>query len=247
MTAVNRPKKRSPLRRSPLRNPGQSIEERIDEVQSDRPLLPLVGALFLVAVAALEWWRHITNDPPRPAVVSVLALLALAFVARRFFSVRSEIRKLRLGLDGEKFVAQYLEANRRDGWRLLNDLPGTGFNVDHVLVSPRGVFAIETKTVSKPHRGDAKVVFDGNRIVVNGQVPDRDPLVQARASRDWVRSILEDTTSRKFPVRGVVIYPGWYVERAGGARASEAWVLNERRSRPSSSAKRWSCLLRTWR
>ncbi|MGH9203369.1 MAG: nuclease-related domain-containing protein [Vicinamibacterales bacterium] len=221
-------KKRSPLRHGPLRNPGQSIEERIEEVATDRLLLPLVGALFLCAVAALEWWRLVTDSPPQPVVVTVLALIAIAFVARRFVVVWREIKMLRLGLEGEKAVAQYLEANRRDGWRLLNDVPGTGFNVDHVLVTPRGVFAIETKTISKPSRGESKVVFDGEQVLVNGLVPDRDPVVQARASRDWIRSILEDTTGKRFPVKAVVLYPGWYVTRTNDRRSNEVWVLNEK-------------------
>src|SRR5688572_18756785 len=105
-------KKRSPLKRKPLRNPGQSLEERVQDVLTDRLLLPLIGALFLCAVAVLDWWRLFTSADPQPVVATVLAGLAIAFVARRFIAVRRELKSLRLGIDGEKAVAQYLEAHR---------------------------------------------------------------------------------------------------------------------------------------
>lgn len=44
-----------------------------------------------------------------------------------------------------------------------------------------GIFTVETKTFSKPARGNAKVTFDGENILVNGFRPDRDPVTQARA------------------------------------------------------------------
>jgi hypothetical protein len=194
----------------------------------DRLLAPLMGAIFLCALAALEWWRWATSAPPQPVVVSVMAGIAVLFVIRRFLTVRRELKTLRLGLEGEKSVAQYLEANRDVGWRLLHDLPGDGFNVDHVLVTPRGVYAIETKTISKPERGDAKVVFDGEKVFVNGMTPDRDPVAQARAARDWIRSVLQETTGRHFPVRAVILYPGWFVTRTDSRARSDTWVLNEK-------------------
>jgi len=220
--------KRSPLKRQPLRNPGQSLEERIDDVLMDRLLAPVMGAVFLALLAVIEWWRWATHAPPQPAVITVVAVLAIGFAARRFVIVRREIKRLRLGLDGEKSVGQFLEANRRDGWRLLHDIPGAGFNVDHVLVTPRGIFAVETKTISKPGRGETKVLFDGETVLINGLAMDRDPIIQARASRDFIRGILEQTTGRRFPVRGLVLFPGWYVVRTEGTRSSDVWVLNEK-------------------
>jgi hypothetical protein len=221
-------KSRTPLKRAPLRNPGQSIEERISELLDDRVLAPLVMVLFLCVLSGLEWLQSITHAPPQPVLPTVLALMGVGFVMRRLVVVRREIKRLRLGLDGEKAVAQYLERHRGEGWRLFNDLPGAGFNVDHVLVTPQGVFAIETKTISKPVRGEAKITYDGEQVLVNGLAPERNPLVQARAARDWIRSILEDTTDRTFPVRAVVLFPGWYVTRTGSRRKSDVWVLNEK-------------------
>jgi len=41
--------------------------------------------------------------------------------------------------------------------RLFHDLPADGFNIDHVLISALGVFAIETKEYTKPKPGGTKL------------------------------------------------------------------------------------------
>jgi hypothetical protein len=83
---------------------------------------------------------------------------------------------------------------------------------------------VETKTISKPGP-DAQVVFDGERVTVAGHAPKRDPVRQAAAEAAWLRRTLEESTGRVFPVRGVVAYPGWWVERTNREKVAEVWVL----------------------
>ena len=131
-----------------------------------------------------------------------------------------------VGLDGEKPVGQFLGANRKEGWYVLHDIPAVGFNVDLVLIAPQGVFVIETKTYSKPLRGEATAQFDGKRLLVNGFEPERNPITQAREIRDWVDNLLQETTAKRYPVKGVVVLPGWYV--SGHQDRSDIWVLNNK-------------------
>lgn len=42
------------------------------------------------------------------------------------------------------------------GVRFFHDVPADGFNLDHVVISPRWIYVIETKTISKS-AGDARV------------------------------------------------------------------------------------------
>ena len=107
----------------------------------------------------------------------------------------------------------------------MHDLEGEGFNVDHVAVTPQGILVIETKTRSKPMGRDARIVFDGERIIVDGLEPERDPLVQARAAASWVRQKLNEGIGREFPVRPVIAFPGWFVDRTGEGRRSSVWVV----------------------
>jgi hypothetical protein len=37
-----------------------------------------------------------------------------------------------------------------------------------------------------------------------------------------------ETTARWYPVRGVVLFPDWYVRLRDGVRRSDVWVLNQK-------------------
>jgi hypothetical protein len=137
------------------------------------------------------------------------------------------LRALKLGRDGEKAVGQFLEKLREQGYRVFHDLVGDGFNVDHVLIGPAGVFTVETKTYSKPG-GDARVLFDGKAIRVGGMEPDRDPVVQAKAQASWLSEVLTESTGRKFHGRSVIVYPGWYVDEKD-CKTTSVWVLEPKR------------------
>lgn len=102
------------------------------------------------------------------------SLVAVAGIIYAIIQTRrnlARLRALKLGRDGEKAVGQYLEQVRDVDARVFHDLIGEGFNLDHVLVTTKGIFAIETKTCSKPVRGEANITYDGEHLFVNGQRP----------------------------------------------------------------------------
>jgi hypothetical protein len=49
-------------------------------------------------------------------------------------------------------------------------------------------------------------------VYISGQLPERNPVVQARAGAGWLAKLLEESTGKRFSVRGVVVFPGWWVE-----------------------------------
>lgn len=223
---------RSPLRDKPLRNPGQSLDERRVDILQDDLLQPLLIALFLVALAALEWVWYLNPVRPVPWLYTAIALAALVYAAVRVRKGLRKARAVRLGLEGERAVGQFLEHLRADGYQVFHDLVGDGFNVDHVLIGPSGVHTIETKTWNKPGGKDAKVLFDGTRIRVDGLDLDRDPVIQAKAQASWLRELLEQSTGQKIPVHPVILFPGWFVEQEGEVSKKEVWVLNPRALKP---------------
>jgi hypothetical protein len=155
----------------------------------------------------------------------VIAAASVAFTAWRFRQMVPEVRKLRQAMDGEKVVGQFLESFRERGYRVFHDLVGTGFNVDHVLIGPAGIFTIETKTWSKPIKGDARITFDGEAIRVGTIEPDRDPIIQATAQAAWLRELLAESTGKAFLVWPVIVFPGWFVEQTTQSKR-RLWVLN---------------------
>jgi hypothetical protein len=218
-------RKRSPLKDRPLRNPGQSLDEQIRDLVSDYALGPVVFAMFMVLVTALEWLRYYRSLPPKPWLYSSVAVAALGYAVWRFFRVRSEVKSRRLGRDGEKEVGQKLEELRERGYLVFHDVLGNGFNLDHVLIGPAGVFTIETKTHSKSAAGRPTVVFDGETILIDRVKPDRDPVAQAKAQAKWLGELLRESTGKCFEVRPVIVYPGWFVEHIG-TKSRQMWVLN---------------------
>jgi hypothetical protein len=79
---------------------------------------------------------------------------------------------------------------------VFHDIPCTGFNIDHVVICQHGVFAIETKTLSKPWPR-ATIVVEGDSLRVAGQVPDRDPIEQISGAARRLESLLEESTGKK--------------------------------------------------
>jgi nuclease-like protein len=219
---------RSPLRARPLRFPGQSLQEVIEQTLFGT-LFPLfLCAVFLTWFAASEWlavWRH---SPRMPWFYTVMAVIAFAVCGVQYLIVRRKVERLRLGRDGERAVGQFLEGLRVTGARVFHDIPGGGFNIDHAVLTTHGFYAIETKTWMKPRSREARVTFAEDSVLVAGFVPDHNPVRQASASARWLEQLIEDGTGKRLPVRGVLVFPGWFVEKmsdAWKASPDKPWVL----------------------
>jgi len=224
--AFNKTKKtKSPLKDKPLRNPGQSLDEELQRIiYEDALILALVTILFIVT-AALEWWRFYNPVPPNPVVATFFAAGITIYCVIRLVFVIKKARRLKLGQYGEMAVGQYLELLREKGCRVFHDIVGKGFNIDHVVISNRGIYVIETKTYSKPARGEAVIYYDGENLQKNGYKLDSNPVTQVKAAANEIRTILEESTGRKFFVKPVVVFPGWFIKDDGANRKSEVWVL----------------------
>lgn len=220
------PKMKSPLKARPLRNPGESVGRKVLDVVFDEILLYFILALFFVIVASMEWLRWFLDAPPNPVIYTVSALVAVVLAIYKTKKANRKLKALRLGQDGEVVVGQFLDRLREVGARIFHDIPAEGFNLDHVVIHETGIYVIETKTVSKPAKGDARLIFDGESIKKYGLTPDRDPVKQVRAARRWLSELLRESTGKGFPIRAVVVYPGWYIEPTAEARSSDVWVLN---------------------
>jgi hypothetical protein len=215
---------RSPLKAHPLRNPGQYLGEEIRRLQTEDISSYIMVGMIFVFLAVFEWIRDFLKWPPQPWLFTAMAVVICCFAAIKIARIRHRVRILRQGEEGEKAVGQYLEALREKGYKVLHDIVAGKFNLDHVLIGPSGVYVIETKTISKPAKGQAVVEYDGEKVTVNGHSPDRDPVMQARALSRWLQEFIKDSTGESFKVRPVVIYPGWYV--SDQPKGAEVWVLN---------------------
>ena len=218
------PKTRSPLKDKSLRLPGQSVLEERENLLEDAVGQPLTLALFLIMMAGMEWWRVYTNMKPNPIIFSGAAVIGALYAIYRIKRAIPKLRNLRQAMEGERAVGQFLERLRERGFQVFHDVVGTGFNVDHVLVGPAGVFTIETKTWSKPIAGKSQLTFDGETIRIGTFAPDRDPVVQSKAQASWLKALLLESTGKSMDVRPVIVFPGWFVTNSTGT-FKDIWVL----------------------
>jgi hypothetical protein len=221
---MNRKKSRSPLKDPLLRLPGQSIDEQIHDFFNDKLLSYILFGFVLLIFALLSWMQVIMKSPLNPWLMSIVAAPMIVYCAFRVWQGAKRLKRMRLGRDGERAVAEQLDVLKRQGAIVFHDLMGNGFNVDHVVLSDRGVFVIETKTRTKPIKGSPSISFDGKKLLINGFEPDRNPVTQAQANAKWLGEMLRASTGKEFPVRPVVLFPGWFVEPL--PKGSAVWVLN---------------------
>lgn len=217
---------KSPLKAKPLRNPGESIDRQLLDLVFDEILPYFSIAFILSAFALLEWLRWLSDSRPNPKLFTFFAVIAVAFAVWKIRAAFTQSKRFKLGRDGEKAVGQFLDRLRESGAQVFHDIPGVGFNVDHVVIHQTGIYVIETKTRSKPDRGETRLVYNGDSVTRNGFEPERNPITQVRAARQWLSELIQESTGKKFPARAVVVYPGWYIEPTAEAKASDVWVLN---------------------
>jgi hypothetical protein len=219
---------RSPLKTPPLREAGQSIRESIIDLVIGR-LLPSLWLCSILWVLVLETAvREHFRWTLSARVYEVVAVAVSFLTALQFTYSRRRLRSLELGRDGERLVAQFLDrALLPLGARVLHDIPADGFNLDHVVIAPQGVFVIETKTRSKPPRVDARVTLTDEGLLIAGLPPDRDPITQVVAASRWVSGLLEESTGQRVAARGVILFPNWYIEpmTRHWLNAQRPWVL----------------------
>ena len=212
----------SPLKDRPLRYPGESLDREIESWVGQTAMSYYMAAALLTFLACMEWIGYFNESPRHPILYSVAAAIALTTFAVKFALIRTRVKRLKLGRDGERCVGQFLERLRELQAAIFHDVPGPGFNLDHVVISPRGIYVIETKTHSKPNR-NARVTVFGEDLRVAGRRLHRDPIVQATAAARWLENLLKESTGKSFKVRPVVVFPGWYVEQP--APRGAVWVL----------------------
>jgi hypothetical protein len=215
--------KKSPLKAAPLRVAGESLDRQLEEQWLDDWVQPYMVAMVLWLLAFVEWWRVLHETPPVPWLYTGVALAGTAWAGWRFYRGKQRRHQLKLGRAGERAVAQYLEWFRTKDFFVFHDVPSGDANIDHVLIGTRGLYVIETKTLSKPVRGECKIVVSADGIRANGRLLDRNPIVQAKAQARWLHDFLGESDIKTF-VQPVVVFPGWFVEPFD-MKSLGVWVL----------------------
>ena len=224
-----RKKDRPPEKFKLLRSPGETQRRRVQKADENLFVYFFTGAFVPLVIASLV--MLLTIRLPKGLVPVGAAVAAVLFLVSTFCAVIVLLRFLNrrrndlLGYLGERAVAEWLEPLKTDGYRIFHDVPCEGrkknFNIDHVVVGPTGVAAIEVKTRRKkkgrPGFEEHTVTYDGQRLIWPwGE--DRCGIDQVVAQADWLREFIQKRTGLAVYPKPILALPGWWVtERVVGA------------------------------
>lgn len=137
--ADRRARVRLPTTDKLLRGPGESTRNQLEALNE--------RVLCLLAVVMLAASVFATAGPRSLNVLSWAVYLTLIFGGcARIFALASKASDYRLGLSGERAVAEELNQLMREGCHVFHDFPKPDrTNIDHIVIAPTGVYAIETK------------------------------------------------------------------------------------------------------
>lgn len=196
------------------RLPGQSLREQFDNRFDNNITFPFMIATTGIVVAFFETMHVYGNLKPSMVLSVLMAAVGIVFLVcglRKF----KELKAIKRGERGELIVAQAIERDLLPkGYVVFHDVQlkdgKRRFNVDHLVVGPNGVFAIETKNYSKPKRGEVKVAYDGKRVRWNGVAHQDDEARQAIAVAMAAKELIFKETGLKVFVTPVLCAVGWF-------------------------------------
>lgn len=166
-----------------------------------------------------------------------LILIVCGFFLYRARKGMIHYANCKLGLMGELVVGGVLDRLSSDSVSVFHDLEvkETGkkpWNIDHIAITPTGVFLFETKARRKmladspDGQKGHKVIYDGVHLHFPQPMrPDRFGIEQAERSAEWLSAKLTQLNGTHVPVKPALVLPGWFIETKG---KSAVTVLNEK-------------------
>ena len=162
-----------------------------DEARARRRWLAWLRGVFAV-------WAEQGRTPSRPVF---------------YHAATDQEAILTAGVQGEQLVANELERALGDDWVLLRGYKNSGGEIDHLLLGPGGLFAIEVK-----HR-NATVYVDGDEwrfekydrfgnLVEEGRITDRggrSPSRQVNQSADTLQRFLNTRCQQRVVIARIVL------------------------------------------
>ncbi len=200
--------------------PWQRRLKEIDEIN----LEIIVQATLLLAVPATMYAGYIsclyfTKRPGGFFNAMLFGVFIVAYIVYTVFKLLKVVQRrhaIRHDYEGALIVAQELNRLVLSGSRVYHDFAAEESSIDHIVVSNKGVFAIETRTRSsrttKNGKVGATVEYDGRALYFpNGT--DSEMIERAKRKSKWLSTWLSRSVGEDIAVRSIVVLPGWFVKR----------------------------------
>lgn len=207
---ARRARKFSPFSEPSLRLPGHSLKQRLDDMSLDFLFHLMLASIFPVLLALILFYDNSAGT----FIVVLIGTIAVFHSFYRIITDHKQIQMTRLGYQGEVYTGQELNCLMRLGAYVYHDVPYRYGNIDHVVISKGGVFAVETKAFrkfsnAKGQRNSRLTVAD-NKINVGGFSTSQ-PIKQAEQHSRYLAAQIKSRLGITCPVTAVVALPGWYI------------------------------------
>ena len=210
----------------PLRPPGETLRLKIDDLSNEFETAVMLA--LMIGVVAFSMVAVTPAGHKWPVAIGASVAVAITYFgsARNILRIQKQLWEHRLGFTGERVVGEELNRLMARGFHIFHDLPFDGFNIDHVVVGPSGVYVVETKTRSKPadlpRSTRATVYYDGV-LLTYPKWKDQESISQVRLNAKTLSTWLSRATGEHTPVKAILAIPGWWIERTA---KSDVNVLN---------------------
>lgn len=171
--------------------------------------LIVLGCAVLIFFLGWLWLKNAASISalglPAVIVLVVAFKFAIGGIDKKAKTVHKRAKQAERGAKAEVKVASKL-SDLPEGFTAFHDLSFNGFNIDHVAVSVSGIYLIETKS----HGG--KVTADGDRLLLNGNPPEKDFLKQCWSQSFQLRDYLKSSTGKEFKIKPILCFTSAFVQ-----------------------------------
>jgi hypothetical protein len=147
------------------------------------------------------------------ALFSLLLMLGVGLRRLHLIGARD---RLRLVHESRMATRRVLDPLLKESHGVFHDVVGDQFSIDHLVIGPKGVFAIQThaEPVTSSKQGlNGRIVNYNGRELFFPKGSDHGIVDRARLNAEKLSQWITGLTEERIAVRAIVSLPGWTVRR----------------------------------
>lgn len=217
---------------------GESLEMKIQEL-SDKTFEYLILPMVALVASLYIWMIFLGLLKVELLTAIFITVLFVVLSLRAFFKIKKlckQIRNYRKGLDGERYVGSIIEKTSSKKTIVFHDIicekinqgKVKSFNIDHVIVSTKGIFAIDAKNWTLPDReyNQADFIFDNGEVVDSSGVLQDELMRKIELQAKFLEDKIYEWIGMHYPVFRVGIMIGAFVKNVQGD-FKKFWIIND--------------------
>ena len=176
-------------------------------------IIPLVIVGAYLTARYLEVTRGGWVEIMGLAVFSLLLMLLIGLRLARIIGARNMMRLIH---ESRLATRRVLDPLLKEKYRVFHDVVSDQFSIDHLVVGPKGVFAIQTHaqpvSANKQSPDDRIVTYNGRELFFP-KGSEHGIVENARLNAEKLSHWLSGQTEEPVAVRAIISLPGWTVRR----------------------------------